>query len=92
MRVNVYVDGFNLYRGGAELAGRNTPGWKWIDVRAMAGTIANAEWAGGPHTIERVVYCTARVIPTPMDPDLPKRQESLLNALAASGSVRRDHS
>ncbi|MEJ7792015.1 MAG: hypothetical protein WKF65_08610 [Gaiellaceae bacterium] len=87
MRVNVYVDGFNVYRGGAEIAGSGTVGWKWLDFRAMAATIAAAEWPNGPHSIERVVYCTARVNPTPMDPDLPLRQESFLNALLASGSV-----
>lgn len=87
MRVNVYVDGFNLYRGGDEIAGRGTVGWKWLDIRAMAATIALDEWPNGPHTIERVVYCTARVNPTQKDPDLPKRQESFINALRASGSV-----
>jgi len=87
MRVNVYVDGFNLYRGGAEIAGRSTVGWKWLDIRSMAGAIAADEWPNEAHSIERLVYCTARVNPTPMDPDLPKRQETFINALRASGSA-----
>lgn len=80
------MDGFNLYGGGKEIAGGAT-GWKWLDIRSMAASIAADEWPNEPHSIDRVVYCTARVNPTPMDPDLPKRQETFVNALRASGSV-----
>lgn len=31
MRVVSPSDGFNLYRGGLELAGAQ-PGWKWLDI------------------------------------------------------------
>jgi hypothetical protein len=84
MRVNVYVDGFNLYRGGRELAGAQQ-GWKWIDIRALALDLALEEWVDVE--IGKVVYCTAPVKPTSMDPDLPRRQETYTNALRASGSV-----
>jgi hypothetical protein len=87
MRVHVYVDAFNLYRGGSEIAGRGAAGWKWLDIRALAETLANDEWPNATHTIERVVYCTANLKPTPTDPDLPKRQETFINALKTSGSV-----
>ena len=53
MRVGVYVDGFNLYRRGKALAG-NAAGWKWLDIRALATTLANDEWTGGPHDVIRV--------------------------------------
>jgi hypothetical protein len=76
VRVNVYVDGFNFYGGGRELAGRGTAGWKWLDIRAKAGTIAADEWPNDVPVITRVVYCTARVNPLPTDPEGPKRQES----------------
>ena len=86
MRVGAYIDGFNVYHGGRELAGAQ-PGWKWLDFRALIQTLADDEWPGGGHTVERVVYCTAPVKPTVMDPDLPKRQQVFIQALRTSGSV-----
>src|SRR6266480_1705614 len=86
MRVGVYADGFNLYKRGHDLAG-HAAGWKWLDIRALAATLAADEWAPGPHTIDRVVYCTSRVNPTPSNPDGPRRQETFINALRASRSV-----
>lgn len=88
MRVNVYVDGFNLYKGGEELAGSGTPGWKWLDIRALAQTLATAEW-GAAAQVQKVVYCTANVKPLPWDADLPLRQTRFIRALEASGSVDR---
>lgn len=86
MRVGVYVDGFNLYRGGKELAGQQA-GWKWLDIRALSLTLANELWPGQQHTIERVVYCTTLVHPTVPNPDGPKRQKAFINALRGHGSV-----
>lgn len=86
MRVGVYVDGFNLYRRGKGLAG-DAAGWKWLDIRALATTLAGDEWTGGPHEITRVVYCTTTIQPTVANPDGPLRQETFINALRASGSV-----
>jgi hypothetical protein len=85
VRVHVYVDGFNLYRGGLELAGAQ-PGWKWLDIRALGLTLASDGWAGN-HTINKVVYCTAWVKPTKMDPGLPLRQKTFIRA--PRGRVRR---
>ena len=41
MRVGVYVDGFNLYYGARGLCGRGTPGWRWLDIRALAQRIVS---------------------------------------------------
>jgi hypothetical protein len=60
MRVGLYVDGFNLYYGARALCGRSTPGWRWLDVRALGERlVARSSWTGA--SIERVVHCTARV-------------------------------
>jgi hypothetical protein len=86
MRVGVYVDGFNLYKRAQALAG-DAAGWKWLDIRALAATLAADEWPPEPHEITRVVYCTTTVKPTVANPDGPLRQETFINALRASGSV-----
>jgi hypothetical protein len=60
MRVGLYVDGFNLYYGARALCGRSTPGWRWLDVRALGEhLVARSSWTEA--RIERVVHCTARV-------------------------------
>lgn len=87
MRIGVYVDGFNLYRRAKALAG-NAVGWKWLDIRAMAASLANELWlVDAPHEIVRVVYCTTRIEATVAHPDAPRRQEMFIHALRASGSV-----
>jgi hypothetical protein len=47
---NVYIDGFNLYRGCLI----NSP-YKWLDLVALAERIAFG------HTVKRVRYFTAHV-------------------------------
>jgi hypothetical protein len=86
MRVGVYVDGFNLYKRGHALAG-HAAGWKWLDIRGLAATLAADQWPLDQHQVSRVVYCTTRVKPTPSNPDGPLRQETFINALRGSGSV-----
>ncbi|MDO5495056.1 MAG: NYN domain-containing protein [bacterium] len=81
MRVGVYIDGFNLYYGGLRHFG-HTPGWRWLDVRALAASYA--QWTGAG--IDRVVYCTARVN-DPSDPGQSRRQNFYLEALQGYGSV-----
>lgn len=62
MRVGVYVDGFNLYYGGRAVCGRGQPGWRWLDLRALAERlIANSAWAQKGSFVDKVVYCTAHV-------------------------------
>ncbi|MDO5534470.1 MAG: NYN domain-containing protein [Propionibacteriaceae bacterium] len=61
MKVGVYVDGYNLYYGGRGICGRGLPGWRWLDVRALAERVIGSEsgWSG-PFDLH-VVFCTARI-------------------------------
>ncbi|MFV0458691.1 MAG: hypothetical protein ACK5MT_08000 [Actinomycetales bacterium] len=61
MRIGVYIDGYNLYYGGRGICGRATPGWRWLDPRAMITALltAHAPWTG-PFDLH-VVFCTARI-------------------------------
>ncbi len=81
VRIGVYVDGFNLYYGGLSQLG-SVPGWKWIDLRTLASRYTS--WRGA--SVQRVVYCTARVN-DPDDPIQTQRQDFYLKALKLSGSV-----
>jgi uncharacterized LabA/DUF88 family protein len=89
-RVGVYVDGFNLYYGGASLLGRHAVGWKWLDIRGLARYLIDGRlepnWAGSP--IHRVVYCTA-TIDIASNASSYARQQIFLKAIKASRSV--DH-
>ncbi|UTT63580.1 NYN domain-containing protein [Microcella humidisoli] len=82
MRVGVYVDGYNLYYGGRAHCGRGTSGWRWLDVRALV--LPFAGWSNS--SIERIVYCTARVSPVD-SPSAAVDQSAYLDALLAAGSV-----
>ncbi len=88
MRIGVYVDGFNVYYGARGLCGRGTPGWRWLDLRALAVTLVSgrSSWAGAQ--VARVVYCTAR-IDGATNPSGHRDQDVYLKALLRSGSV--DH-
>jgi len=73
VRVNVYVDGFNLYYRAL----RSTR-YKWLNVRRLAelylGSVSRA-------SIHRLRYFTAEVNARPHDPDQPVRQQTYLRAL-----------
>jgi hypothetical protein len=88
MRVGVYIDGFNLYYGGKFLCGPGTPGWRWLDLRALATRLvtnhAPSAWAGA--TIERIVYCTARISGRD-NPTGQREQDVYLRALEKGGIV-----
>lgn len=89
MRVGVYIDGYNLYYGGRSVCGRSTPGWRWLDVRALAAALIAEQtslWPGA--AVHRVVYCTAR-ISSAANASGAADQDVYLKALRASGSV--DH-
>ena len=88
MRVGVYVDGFNLYYGARGLCGRGTPGWRWLDIRALAQRVVSriSRWQGA--VIARVVYCTA-VLDAASNPSGYTEQNIYLKALTAAHSV--DH-
>jgi uncharacterized LabA/DUF88 family protein len=89
MRVGVYIDGFNLYYGGRRLVGgRGVPGWRWLDLRALATAVV-ARQSGWPAArVERVVYCTARVSGHDSS-SAQQDQDTYLRALSAAHAV--DH-
>lgn len=82
MRIGVYVDAYNLYYGARKHCGRGTPGWRWLDVRALIEPLLG--WPGS--SIARVVYCTARVDAVD-NPSAHADQSIYLDALLQSGSV-----
>ncbi len=85
MRVGVYIDGFNLYYGARGLCGRGTPGWRWLDLRALATRlIAASSWTGA--TLGPVVYCTA-AISGASNPQGQRDQDTYLRALRAANAV-----
>ena len=75
-RVNVYVDGFNLYYGAL----KGTP-YKWLDLDALFRRLLP------DYELHRIRYFTARVKPRPDNGDAPKRQNTYLRALATLPSV-----
>jgi hypothetical protein len=88
VRIGVYIDGFNLYYGARGICGRGTPGWRWLDLRALAADLVGrrTSWKGAQ--VERVVYCTAR-IDAAGNPSGHADQDVYLKALLAARSV--DH-
>ena len=88
MRVGVYIDGYNLYYGGRSSCGRSTPGWRWLDVRALAKALVYERVNWPTAQVTRVIYCTARVDATE-SPSSYADQDVYLKALVAAGSV--DH-
>jgi hypothetical protein len=86
MEVGVYVDGYTLYYGGRHCCGRGSPGWRWLDVRALVMSVVagRQDWPGA--RIARVVYCTARV-DAATNPSAHADQDVYLKALLASRSV-----
>ena len=63
---NVYIDGFNLYRGGLDKSA-----YKWLDLVSFGEKLAVG------HTVKRVQYFTAHV----QDPAANQRQTVYLRAL-----------
>ena len=88
MRVGAYVDGLNVYYGGRQLCGRNSQGWRWLDMRALVERLAsrNRRWTAAGAHVSRVVYCTA-LVSGRGDPGTRERQQAYLNALRATGTV-----
>ena len=84
MRVGVYIDGFNLYYGAKAWCGAGTPGWRWLDMRALVASKLPTLWPNA--SIKRLVYCTARVSGVE-DPTSPQDQDRYLRALDLSGTV-----
>ncbi len=70
MKINVYIDGFNLYYGSM----KGTP-YKWMNPLIMSRLLFPRD------TIKKVKYFTARVAARPSDPDQPVRQNTYFRAL-----------
>jgi NYN domain len=87
MRVGVYIDGYNLYYGGRKQLGK-VPGWRWLDLRALADTLVGEQRSWNGASVDRIVYCTAR-IDQGLNPVGHIEQDVYLKALLATGSV--DH-
>lgn len=86
MRVGVYIDGFNLYYGARGICGRGTPGWRWLDLRALTTNLLAKHSGWPPPTDLRVVYCSARISGRD-NPQGQRDQDSYLRALQAFGSA-----
>jgi hypothetical protein len=86
MRVGVYVDGFNLYYGARQMCGRGLPGWRWLDIRALASDLigGRTNWPGAH--VQRLVYCTATIDPA-SNPSGYADQQTYLKALKAGGTA-----
>jgi len=69
-KVNVYIDGFNLYYGAV----KGSP-YKWLDLAALCHRMLPND------TIQSIEYFTAIVSARPYDPNLPVRQHVYLRAL-----------
>ncbi len=87
MRIGVYIDGYNLYYGGRKQLGK-VPGWRWLDLRALADTLVGEQRSWNGASVDRIVYCTAR-IDQGLNPVGHIEQDVYLKALLATGSV--DH-
>lgn len=72
-RTIVCVDGFNFYYG--EIRGTS---WKWLDPEALFRNVL-----GPQNTLVKIKYFTARVQPSPADPNVNVRQDTYLRALKA---------
>ncbi len=78
MKVYVYVDGFNLYYRAL----KGTP-HKWLNLAKLAERLLDPG-----DTVEFVRYFTARVSARSGDPDAPRRQQILFNALATVPTIK----
>lgn len=70
MKINIYIDGFNLYYGAI----KNTP-YKWLDLMKMSELLFPND------TINKIKYFSARVSARATDPDQPIRQATYWRAL-----------
>lgn len=70
MKINIYIDGFNLYYGSLK-----GTGYKWLNPMTMCQLLFPRD------TINKIKYFTARVSARPSDPDQPIRQNTYFRAL-----------
>ncbi|MGE5601460.1 MAG: NYN domain-containing protein [Nitrososphaerales archaeon] len=70
MHTNIYIDGFNFYYGCL----KGTP-YRWLNFETLGKLVFPK------HDIQRIRYFTARVNPSPNDPQKPQRQAAYFRAL-----------
>jgi uncharacterized LabA/DUF88 family protein len=70
MKINVYIDGFNLYYGSMK-----GTAFKWMNPLIMSRLLFPRD------VINKIKYFTARVAARPSDPDQPVRQNTYFRAL-----------
>jgi len=70
VKMNVYIDGFNLYYGAVK-----GTGCKWLDLQALCARLFPRDQIG------RIRYFTSKVRPTAKDPVKLQRQETYIRAL-----------
>jgi hypothetical protein len=87
LRVGVYVDAFNLYYGARNQCGRNTTGWRWLDIESLATNLLEANQTWVNFSIDKIVYCTALRV-KPSDPSSVMDQETYLRALSSNSKVQ----
>ena len=78
MKVNVYIDGFNLFYGML----KGSPN-KWLDLESFADHLV-----ANDVEVESVKYFTAPIKASPSDPDKLLRQRFYLEALASLPRVK----
>jgi uncharacterized LabA/DUF88 family protein len=79
VKVNVYVDGFNLYhRALKQPRAPDGSTFKWLDLEKLAAHVLS----NPKYTINRIRYFTAKVRAMPNDQQAPVRQQMYLRALA----------
>ena len=74
LRTMVYVDGFNLYYRCL----KGHTGVKWLDLNKVMQNLLPS----GRYVVVGIKYFTARVSPTPSDPDIHLRQGNYLQAIS----------
>ena len=84
-RVNLHIDGFNLYYGIYKNPKRkaNLKKFKWLDLRAVGNSLIQSG-----DSIGEIYYCTADVASPSHDPDQGARQQTYLNALVSYAQVQ----
>jgi uncharacterized LabA/DUF88 family protein len=84
VKVNVYVDGFNLYhRALRKPRAPDGSTYKWLDLEKLAAQVLS----NPSYTINQIRYFTAQVRALPNNQQAPLRQQMYLRALATLPSV-----
>lgn len=84
LRVGVYVDALNLYYGARTLCGRESLGWRWLDIEALADAIV-ARYEKR-FRIKIIHYCTAEKV-DPATGAKSEDQQSYLEALRQNSLI-----